>query len=226
VGEALKPRLFDLFCGAGGCSVGYHRAGFEVVGIDIEPQPNYPFEFIKADAMQVLEDIAGKAEPWRGAPYPAAIHVSPPCQDHMHGGLPNVHGTGWMLAAAREQLELIGVPWVIENVPGAPMRADFQLCGSQFGLPVRRHRWFETSWHGFDLMPPCDHSRPVVGVYGHPHGDAGAWPGMLPGSLESWSAAMGIGWMTADELAQAIPPAYTELVGAQLLGHLVASRAA
>ena len=221
-----RPKLFDLFCGAGGAGMGYHRAGFEVVGVDVVHQPNYPFTFVQADAMQVLQDIADKAEPWRWAPYPAAIHVSPPCQDHMRGGLPNDHGTGWMLAASRNHLTQIGVPWVIENVPGAPMRADYQLCGSQFGLSVRRHRWFETSWHGFSLMPPCDHSGPVAGVYGHPHGDAGAWPGMLPGSLESWSAAMQIGWMTAPELGQALPPAYTELVGGALLEHLESERAA
>lgn len=197
--------------------MGYRRAGFAVIGVDIEPQPNYPFKFIQADAMQVLESTANGAEPWPGAPHPDAIHVSPPCQDHIRGGLQNAHGTGWMLGASRDLLKRIGVPWVIENVPGAPMRADYQMCGSQFGLPIRRHRWFETSWHGFSLVPPCDHSRPIVGVYGHPHGKNGAWPGMLPGGLEEWSEAMGIDWMTTDELGQAIPPAYTEPIGCALL---------
>jgi DNA (cytosine-5)-methyltransferase 1 len=217
-----RPRLLDLFCGAGGAAMGYHRAGFDVVGVDIELQPRYPFEFVEADALDILQ---GMADFGRQSSFDA-FHVSPPCQDHIRGGLQNDHGTGWMLGACREFLKRIDAPWVIENVVGAPMRADYQLCGSQFGLDVRRHRWFETSWHGFSLMPPCDHSRPIVGVYGHPHGDAGAWPGMLPGSLESWSAAMGIDWMTADELRQAIPPPYTEFIGRALLEHLAAERAA
>jgi DNA (cytosine-5)-methyltransferase 1 len=212
-----RPRLVDLFSCAGGGAVGYHRAGFEVVGVDKDPQPNYPFEFVQADALEVLADRDFMAQFDAG-------HGSPPCQDHIRGGLQDVHGTGWMLAESRRGLEASGLPWVIENVPGAPMRADYQLCGSQFGLPVRRHRWFETSWHGFSLMPPCDHSRPVVGVYGHAHGQTGAWPGMLPGTLESWSAAMGIDWMTADELGQAIPPAYTVLIGRELHSHLIAAK--
>jgi DNA (cytosine-5)-methyltransferase 1 len=196
--------------------MGYHRAGFDVTGVDIAPQPRYPFAFIQGDALEEWFDLSTIA----------AIHASPPCQEHMRGGLAGEHDTGWMLDQTRAMLEELGKPWVIENVPGAPMRADYQLCGSQFGLPIRRHRWFETSWHGFSLMPPCDHSRPVVGVYGHPHGKAGAWPGMLPGSLEDWSVAMGIDWMTGNELSQAIPPAYTEYIGAQLLAHLAAERAA
>jgi len=190
--------------------MGYHRAGFDVVGVDMNPQLDYPFEFVQADAIDVIVDdivLAGFD----------AIHASPPCQDHMRGGLARFHGTGWLLAETRRRLIASDLPWVLENVPGAEMRPDYQLCGSQFSLPIRRHRWFETSWQGFSLMPPCDHSGPIVGVYGHPHGDAGAWPGMLPGTLESWSAAMGIDWMTADELGQAIPPAYTEFIGCQLL---------
>ena len=109
------------------------------------------------------------------------------------------------------------------NVPGAPMRADVVLCGSMFGLQVRRHRWFELSWEVPMMTPSCDHSRPIVGVYGHPHGDAGAWRGMLPGSLESWSEALGIDWMTAPELADAIPPAYTQFVGETLMQHIKAN---
>ena len=192
--------------------MGYHRAGFEVTGVDIEPQSNYPFEFVQADAMT----------------YPLggydAIHASPPCQDHMRGGLANVHGTAWMLAETRRRLIASGSPWVIENVPGAVMRPDYVLCGSHFGLPIRRHRWFETSWHGFDLIS-CDHSRPIHGVYGHPHGRNGAAPGMLPGGLAEWSAALGIDWMDTDELAQAIPPAYTEHIGRELVEQLAENAA-
>jgi len=205
-----RPLLLDLFCGAGGAAAGYHGAGFDVIGVDIRPQPHYPFSFIQADAMTMAYKFSRFD----------AIHASPPCQDHVRGGLQNPTGTGWMLAGIRRQLENWGGPWVLENVPGAPMRADFALCGSQFGLLVRRHRWFETCPQLFGLLPPCDHTKPVVGVYGHLHGKAGAWPGMLPSTIETWRAGMGIGWMTADELRQAIPPAYSEYIGGQLLKHL------
>lgn len=190
--------------------MGYDRAGFDVLGVDIEPQPNYPFRFVQGDAVDMLAgDVSGFD----------AIHASPPCQDHIRGGLTNDHGTGWMLGASRSLLEQAGVPWVIENVPGAPMRADFVLCGSHFGLPVRRHRWFETSWNALTLMPfQCDHSGPVVGVYGHPHGKRGAWPGMLAGTVENWRRGLGIDWTSdPDDLRQAIPPAYTEYIGGFLM---------
>jgi DNA (cytosine-5)-methyltransferase 1 len=204
-----RPRLLDLFSGAGGAAMGYHRAGFDVTGVDIEPQPNYPFPFVKADVFNLAAD-----ELWLQHD---AIHASPPCQDHIRGGTHAIHGTGWMLGATRSLLLNSGLPWVLENVPGAPMRADYQLCGCLFGLTIRRQRWFETSWHGFDLRAACDHRKPAVGIYGHPHGQRGAWPGMLPGSLETWSEGMGIDWMTAEELTQAIPPAYTEYIGRQLI---------
>ena len=109
---------------------------------------------------------------------------------------------------------------MIENVPGAPMRPDAVLCGSHFGLDVRRHRWFEFSWAEWMLTHACDHSRPITGVYGHPHGVSGAAPGMLPGDHETWSRAMGIDWMTSAELADAIPPAYTEFIGHELVWRL------
>ena len=141
-----RPRLLDLFCGAGGAAMGYHRAGFDVVGVDINPQPNYPFEFVQADAMEFLKN---RGRGWWSMKRFDAIHASPPCQDHMRGGQHPPHGTGWMLNACRRMLTDHGIPWVIENVPGAPMRADYRLCGCQFGLRLRRERWFETSWQGF-----------------------------------------------------------------------------
>lgn len=206
--------------------MGYHRAGFEVVGVDIAPQPNYPFEFHQADALYILDNLAAGEE--LGGPYRwryDAIHASPPCQRYIRGGLQGSDHPD-LLGRARELLDTTGLPYVIENVPGAPMRADVVFCGSMFGLPIRRHRWFESNVPLAVLTPPCDHSKPIVGVYGHPHGKAGAFPGMLPGSLESWSAALGIDWMTTSELSQAIPPPYTELIGAQLLDHLRARTAA
>lgn len=187
--------------------MGLHRAGFTVTGIDIEPQPEYPFEFIQADALRPpvnLEDFD-------------LIWASPPCQAYIRSGLVNKSKAPDLVGPVREMLERSGVPWIIENVPGAPLRADAVLCGSAFGLPVRRHRVFEMSWAPCLLTPACDHSRPVVGVYGNPHGESGAWPGMLPGTLETWREAMGIDWMGAASLSQAIPPAYSEFLARAML---------
>lgn len=202
----MRPRLLDLFCGAGGAAMGYSRAGFDIVGVDINPQRHYPFEFVLGDALGPLA--------WS---HFDVIHASPPCQRYIRGGLSDKEKHPDMIGPVRELLEQTGLTWVIENVPGAPMRPDIVLCGSMFGLDVRRHRWFETSWGASPLTPPCDHSRPVTGVYGNAHGKAGAWPGMLPSDLETWSSAMGIDWMTAREITDAIPPAYTEFVGLELM---------
>lgn len=204
----MKPRLLDLFCGAGGAGMGYARAGFEVVGVDIEPQPHYPFEFHQADALTFPLDGFD------------AIHASPPCQAYIRGGLQG-GGHPRLIEPVRERLS--SRRYVIENVPGAPLRTEVELCGSMFGLPIRRHRRFESNALSALLVPPCNHSRPIVGVYGNPHGDAGAWPGMLPGSRETWAKALGIDWMEAHELSQAIPPAYTEWIGRQLIGRFTAS---
>ena len=208
-----RPRLLDLFCGAGGAAMGYHRAGFDVIGVDIKPQPNYPFEFLQEDALELLSyrEFLARFD---------VVHASPPCQRYIRGGLVDREKHPDLLGRVRDLLRSALPHWVIENVPGAPMHPDVQLCGSMFGLEVRRHRWFETSPQLFSLLPPCDHSRPVAGVYGHPHGDAGAWPGMLPSDLPTWSRAMGIDWMTTTELADAIPPAYTQHVGEQLIEQL------
>ena len=207
----MRPRLLDLFCGAGGAAVGYHRAGFDVVGVDIEPQPHYPFPFLQADALLALEYLE--------APYDA-IHASPPCQDHMMTPHKK-HGTGHLLPDSRELLKQTGLPWVIENVPGkGHMRPDYKLCGCMFGLNLRRERWFETSWEGFTLRPACTHFGPVPSVVGH---GTPSWVreklGYNP-TIADYRAAMGIDWMNRDELSQAIPPAYTEFIGQQLLQHL------
>jgi DNA (cytosine-5)-methyltransferase 1 len=187
--------------------MGYHRAGFDVVGVDINPQPHYPFEFHQADALTFPLDGFD------------AIHASPPCKAHTK--------TGWayhfgyhadhrdLLTPARARLRQISLPWVIENVPGAPIRGDVMLCGSQFGLGVRRHRYFELSWPYPHLLPSCDHRLRVVS----PHGN----PNRFKGSAKAWATAMGIDWMDTVGLAQAIPPAYTEHIGRQLLAHLEAA---
>jgi DNA (cytosine-5)-methyltransferase 1 len=208
----MKPRLLDLFCGAGGAAMGYHRAGFEVVGVDIKPQKHYPFEFIQADAMTLPFRMLGRRFD--------AIHASPPCQDHMRVGQHPVHGTGWLLNGIRQKLLKSGLPWVIENVPGAPMRGDIALCGCQVNLPIRRKRYFESNKSIFALSVSCSHDTPVVSVVGH---GTPTWVreklGFDP-TIRDYRAAMGIEWMNRDELSQAIPPAYTEFIGKQLMEHI------
>jgi DNA (cytosine-5)-methyltransferase 1 len=211
----MKPRLLDLFCGAGGAAVGYHRAGFDVVGVDINPQPNYPFEFHQGDALEFPLDGYD------------AIHASPPCQDwsllQRNYGAPE-HGTGHLLLATLERLRAQDRPWVVENVVGAPMPSPIELCGASFGLgasglDLNRHRRFQVSF--FMLAPPCQH-RPghTIGVYGN---GTNNWHRQKLGrnlTIAEQREAMGIDWMTRSELTQAIPPAYTHWIGEQLLAHL------
>lgn len=207
-----RPRLLDLFCGAGGAAMGYHRAGFEVVGVDLKPQPRYPFEFHQANAMT-----------WPLGGYDV-IHASPPCQAY------SAMRTTWnarsdhpeLVEPMRERLREVSVPWVMENVPGAPMDPLFLMCGSAFGLGIpgyqlRRHRWFEVS--GFWAMSlPCQHHGPVIGIYGDHGRDRRRKEGHgRYFTLDERKAAMGIDWMARDELDQAIPPAYTEFIGAQMM---------
>ena len=135
-----KPRLLDLFCCAGGAGAGYAKAGFEVVGVDLHPQPRYPFEFHQADAMTF--DLSGFD----------AIHASPPCQAYtVLGGREDLSHYPDLVDAVRERLQAAGVPWIIENVPGAPLRDPITLCGAMFGLRSYRHRLFESS---VQLAPP------------------------------------------------------------------------
>jgi DNA (cytosine-5)-methyltransferase 1 len=148
-------RLLDLFCGAGGAAEGYRRAGFEVVGVDINPQPHYPFEFIQGDALRMLE-LCGGMQLDKGFD---AIHASPPCQAftaYQRTGVPSIDHPD-LIEIVRWLLRNTGVPWVIENVTGAPLQNPIQLCGTGFGLKVQRHRLFETN---FPLMSPgCSHGR-------------------------------------------------------------------
>jgi DNA (cytosine-5)-methyltransferase 1 len=211
-----RPLLLDLFSGAGGAAVGYHRAGFDVVGVDNRPQPHYPFEFHQGDAMT-----------WPLAGFDA-IHASPPCQDwsKLRSATGRTHGTAGLLPATRARLLAQSAPWVIENVPGAAMRADYRLCGCMFGLPgLRRERWFETSWHAFDLRPPCWHTGQAIDVTGHSKQGRTYRDGSPHYGITEKRAAMGIDWMNRGELAQAIPPAYTQHIGEQLLAHLTAGAA-
>lgn len=203
--EGMK-KVLDLYCGAGGAAAGYARAGFHVTGVDLEPQPNYPFDFTQADALEV--DLDGYD----------LIHASPPCQ-RFSAYRRKGHGVGDgypdLIGATRERLVGSDTPYVIENVPGAPLLEPIQLCGSSFGLDVRRHRLFECSW---DLKAPsCDHRwqtprfppatnrknlRSTVEV--------GVW--RIP--LDTQKSAMGVNWeCTLKELSQMVPPAYTEWIG-------------
>ena len=211
-------RLLDLFCGAGGAAMGYHQAGFtDIVGVDIVPQPNYPFTFIQGDALEPpvrLEDFD-------------LIHASPPCQRYSVAA--SIHGnsdTHPDLVAPTQTL-LNGYAYVIENVPGAPVRRDAVLCGSMFPpLEVRRHRLFELSDPWIVLTPPCEHSRPKFTVFGHSvlrlghredSSDRERFPLRERASIEDGRRAMGIDWMNRDELSEAIPPAYTKYIGEQFL---------
>ena len=177
--------------------MGYHRAGFDVVGVDLEPMPNYPFEFHQADALTFPLDGFD------------AVHASPVCLTFARvtawrGSRGNYPDT---LRPVLDRLAASGIPWVIENVPEAPLRPDYVLCGSQFGLAVRRHRVFQVSWGGCQLTAPCDHR------------------GLLPfmhKAERAYADAMGCTWMTKMEARQAIPPAYTEHIGLQLREHLAA----
>jgi DNA (cytosine-5)-methyltransferase 1 len=220
-GGRYRPRVLDLFCGAGGAAMGYHQAGFAVVGVDIKPQPHYPFEFHQADAMTFPLDGFD------------AVHASPPCQDHSTlSALHAEHGTGWMLAATVDRMRPLTVPWVVENVVGPTVLMDgwwFTLCGSMFALTVRRHRRFGSNL--LILTPECRHDLQgqPIGVYGHGGGEGGPNrpPAARRGPRIAWKAtaqeardAMGIDWMTRAEIAQAIPPAYTEWIGVQLLAAL------
>jgi DNA (cytosine-5)-methyltransferase 1 len=201
-----RPRLLDLFCGAGGASTGYHRAGFDVTGVDLNPQPNYPHTFVQADAIHYA------AEHWQDFD---AIHASPPCQHFsaMSNSRPGLSAEyPDLVAATRGLLQLTGLPWVIENVVGSPLTSASDLfgahgtflCGHMFGLPLYRHRLFETS---FGIAAPA-HPRHQI-----PASKAGHWE---PGARE----AIGIDWMTRHDLAESIPPAYTEFIGTQLLDAL------
>ena len=175
--------------------MGYHRAGFEVIGVDIKPQPRYPFEFHQGDALEFPLDGFG------------VIHASPPCQ-----GYANV--TRWrgsqsdhprLIEPTRERFVKVGVPYVIENVMGAPLVEPVILCGTMFGLPILRHRLFESNL-SLDTPPPCAHT--------------GAERPFMHKQERAYADAMGCEWMTARSGREAIPPAYTKWVGKQLIRHL------
>ena len=204
-----RPLLLDLFCGAGGAAMGYHRAGFEVWGVDIAPQPNYPFKFFKWDALEVLRYfvLEGRID---------AIHASPPCQAYTEAQKIQGREHPDYVAGVRDYLEGIGLPYVIENVPGSPLRNPVLLDGTMFPeLHTKRPRLFETNW---PLEAPFFRFKvpqPKMGRKPKPH----EWIQVVGhfSDVEEGRRAMGIDWMTQHELAEAIPPAYTEFIGKQLM---------
>lgn len=209
-------KLLDLFCCAGGAGEGYRRAGFEVTGVDIDPQPNNPHTFIQGDAIKYLEEHGHEYD---------AIHASPPCQGYsnlkaMHPG----REYPMLIEPVRDLLKRAGRPYIIENVPGAPLHQEMDLfgnfgvmlCGSMFGLRIergylRRHRIFETSFPV--RQPSCKHEGPAVGVYGH-GGHTGKHRMLY---RKEAAEAMKIDWMNRDEMCQAIPPDYTEYIAEWLI---------
>lgn len=215
-------RLLDLFCGGGGAAMGYSRAGFDVVGVDINPQGNYPFPFVQGDAIAYLRRLWGDLQHGTRVPFDV-IHASPPCQAFTRKaadwGRKRNH---WLdhpdlVAPTRDMLIALNRPYIIENVPGAPIRADLMLCGTMFGLTIRKHRLFESNAHLTAAPRPCsDHSE----CYS-PWSGAGR-------SAAKLRFAMGIDWLPISggasrkagytgDLFNAIPPAYTEHIGRSLM---------
>lgn len=213
--ERYRPRLLDLCCGAGLISKGYHEAGFDVFGVDIAPQKHYPYEFRQDDAIEFLrwQWTSGRVYQYD------AIHASPPCQRHSRmsncrPGLSSMYDD--LIDDLRVMLAGIGLPYVIENVEGSPLRDPVMLCGFMFGRELYRHRLFETNW---PLSQP-DHPEHTI-----PASKAGHW---VPGTVMSvaghvapmWKAreVMECDWTTRDELVEGVPPYYvSEHVGRQLL---------
>ncbi len=220
------PLLLDLFSCQGGAAVGYHRAGFEVEGFDIANQPRYPFCFGIRDAVEVLTDIATGR---RLVGYYDAIHASPPCQRYSDLAKRNGNAEDWpdLVPVVRDLLVTIGLPYVIENVEGAPLRDPTMLCGTMFpGLRVLRHRLFESN---VPLSAPPHGKHPLVFThdkrkahYGQLDQDT-AFVQVTGGgnaTVANKADAMGIDWMDGHGLNEAIPPAYTEHIGRQLMEHL------
>lgn len=222
-GGGVKPRLLDLFCGAGGAARGYQLAGFHVTGVDNRPQPRYAGDdFIQTDAMTFPLDGY------------QAIHASPPCQaftalKRMH----NAKQHDDLLTPTRARLVAAGLLFVIENVEGAPVKNHVTICGSSLRLgtsdgsaELRRHRHFETNFPA--MVPPCAHgwAPRVIGVYGGHGRDRRRIENTRDFTVNERREAMGIDWMTGAELSQAIPPAYTEHIGGYLMASVLALAAA
>lgn len=215
-----RPKLLDLYCCQGGASVGYHRCGFDVTGVDIDPQPRYPFKFHQADALEFFANHANEYQAW---------HASPPCQAHTNAWklqknfhrdfIPDVRRMFTETNRYRVRSGVPAVPWVIENVPGAPLLNPVELCGPMFGLRTYRHRLFESN---LNLTVP-EHPQ---------HATATTKMGRVPrdgefmhvvgnfSGVDKAREVMGMPWANRDGLREAIPPAYTSFIGEQLISWL------
>lgn len=211
---SLEPLLLDLFCGGGGAGYGYAQAGFRVIGVDHKPQPNYPFEFILGDALLVGREIGRDFD---------AIHASPPCQAYTRArvlrgaGINTAHPD--LVAPTRYLLRRLHRPYVIENVPGAPLLDPIELCGYALGIQLYRHRWFESS---FPLVAPWHrpHDRAQAPL-GRPAaaGEVPQLVGNFP-QVELARQITGCDWMTRDQLRECVPPAFTRHLGRHMLRYL------
>lgn len=220
----MTPRLLDLYCGAGGSAVGYHRAGFEVVGVDHLFQKNYPFEFHEADALEFVRAHGQEFD---------IIHASPVCKGYSIAN--NIHGRDdhpMQIEGVRNALLTTSKPYVIENVPGAReyMYSPATICGRALGLGVKRHRLFESNLLLYGTICPPGHPGAWLSIFGHTVLSRGKVIGKAKGGgnrikrkhmgLAAGREAMEIPWMARDELSEAIPPAYTSFIGEQLMWHL------
>lgn len=239
----MRPLLLDLFCGAGGVAEGYDQAGFRVVGVDIKPQPRYPFRrwFWQGDALRVLDDLlyGGRIsfghDGTLGLGDFDGIHASPPCQRYSdlawRNGNADEHPD--LIGPVRELLQQTGLPYVIENVEGAPLLDPELICGTERGLRVdgyrlRRHRLFETNWPlrtpGCGCTPAAALGVPVIDVSGGGPSHAPRLDGKggrtFKGTADQVRRVMGMPWATKAECNEAVPPAYTRLIGEQLLAYI------
>lgn len=233
----MKPRLLDLFAGAGGAAMGYHEAGFEVYGVDIEEQPDFPFAFCLGDAISILSRLLGggtvtftrrdgTTESLRLSDF-AAVHGSPPCQASCTLTAGTNSGNEYLnlIPATRALLALFDGPTVIENVQGSDLRRDLTLCGEMFGLGVIRHRYFEVS--GFAAVP-LEHVKHRGKVRGWRHGVLQEGPyfqvygaGGQKGTVAEWQGAMDMHWTSnRKSIAESIPKAYTRFIGGQIMTRL------
>lgn len=224
-------RALDLFCCAGGASMGLARAGFEVHGVDIVEQPEYPFRFTRADAMSIPLGILRAYD---------LIWASPPCERYSAAtrlsGKPEDHPD--LVDLVRAMLVASGRPFIIENVQGAPLRDPITLCGRMFDLGVIRHRLFETSFYVLEPPHPIHKGSLVTGEYVTVAGKGGvpAWTmkererrGLArhnegESTVERWREAMGIDWMSRETIVQAIPPAFSEWLGRRAMEAINATR--
>jgi DNA (cytosine-5)-methyltransferase 1 len=215
---STKMKMLDLFCCEGGAGMGYHMAGFDVTGIDVEQQPRYPFAFVCDDALEYLAE--------HGSEYDA-VHASPPCQGYSHL-TPDAHKSKYpkLIPQLREMLRQLGKPYVIENVAGArhELENPVMLCGSMFGLRTQRHRYFETNFH---IAAPgaCDHSQIplLVTTASKASREKRFALGMKPKSVKNAPAAYGIDWMSCEGLKECIPPAFTAFIGGAILKNSTAN---